>query len=65
MVLSPAQVSLDAFMHEFFPEKIIPADVEIDAFTPAYFEAGAQEAPMRDDLVSYIEAPELHVDSVN
>ncbi|KAI0726453.1 hypothetical protein C8Q72DRAFT_525002 [Fomitopsis betulina] len=50
MVLSPAQVSLDAFMHEFFPEKIIPADVEIDAFTPAYFEAGAQEAPMRDDL---------------
>ncbi|EPS93379.1 hypothetical protein FOMPIDRAFT_93307 [Fomitopsis schrenkii] len=37
-------------MHEFLPEKTIPADLEVDAFNPAYFGIGAQEAPMRDDL---------------
>lgn len=52
MVLRPAQITLDAFLHEFLPEKAIPADVEMDAFIPAYFEAGAQEGPMRDNLVS-------------
>ncbi|KAI0726464.1 hypothetical protein C8Q72DRAFT_526533 [Fomitopsis betulina] len=50
MVLRPAQITLDAFLHEFLPEKAIPADVEMDAFIPAYFEAGAQEGPMRDNL---------------
>lgn len=45
-----AQISVDAFMQAFLPEKDVPADLTVKAFDPKCFKT--QVNPMYAELVS-------------
>ena len=51
MELRTAQISVEAFIHAFLPEREVPAGLDVKAFDPTCFET--RESRMYPELVSH------------